>query len=144
MRLMLLLLTATLSLIASADDEAIYACDTTLENVTPKCSWATDGKCEIKIKKPSISYPIRALEEKVDGCVSIVFDITKDGVADNFRIIKESPAGYGFALTALQSLMKREYPSNKEVKDWKALFRFDHNEHPTIHETVRNFRREKN
>ena len=78
-------------------------------------SVSTEFKQPIVMIHPK--YPIDAARIKQDGWVHMVFDINEKGRVKNLRVIKTSPADFGFENEATRALAKWRYkPLSKSGK----------------------------
>lgn len=75
------------------------------------------------IKKIDPNYPQALSEDKLPGCVLIVYDVKADGTADNIRVMEASPRDKGFAEAAGAALVKWEF-EKKPVKNVVMLVDF--------------------
>lgn len=63
----------------------------------------TPERCQSLDVKPA-KYPQNALNNGVQGCAVLIFDVDREGRLSNFRTALELPAEYGFAGAAAESL----------------------------------------
>ena len=75
------------------------------------------------LKKTDPNYPQALSEDKIPGCVLIVYDIQADGKADNIRVMEASPRDKGFAEAAGAALVDWEF-EKKPVKNVVMLVDF--------------------
>lgn len=75
------------------------------------------------LKKIEPNYPQALSEDKIPGCVLIVYDVLPDGKADNIRVMEASPRNKGFAEAAGAALVDWEF-EKKPVKNVVLLVDF--------------------
>lgn len=71
-----------------------------------------------------IRYPENALRDWTEGCAFVLYDVRKDGLADNFRIHKIVPEGRDFKEAVLEGLMKQEFDKGLDIKNRSLLVLF--------------------
>lgn len=63
----------------------------------------------IRGEEPAAFYPAKARDERVDGYVSVELVLNETGSVLEARVIRESPAGMGFGLAALDTTKTWEF-----------------------------------
>ncbi|WP_336715202.1 TonB family protein [Pantoea ananatis] len=73
-----------------------------------------------------IHYPERAEALRIDGAVSLIYDIDVNGKVNNIRVVKSNP-DYVFDRSVVKQMSKWEFPKNEEKKDVELNIIFDAN-----------------
>lgn len=63
---------------------------------------------------------------RIDGAVSLIYDIDVNGKVNNIRVIKSNP-DYVFDRSVVKQVSKWEFPKNEEKKDVELNIIFDAN-----------------
>ncbi|WP_288496893.1 energy transducer TonB [uncultured Erwinia sp.] len=72
----------------------------------------------------SASYPLRAWQLGKTGSVTVKFDVDKNGVAENFRIVESSPKGF-FERSAINAVKAQKFQPGKPDKDRELTVKFE-------------------
>jgi periplasmic protein TonB len=80
---------------------------------------------------PTQAWPSRAEREGIDGYVDLAFVVNEFGQVEQVTVLKEEPAGYGFAGKAMEALKKLRFkPATYEKMSvrqrWKRRYTWSH------------------
>jgi len=64
-------------------------------------------------------YPVRALQDRVEGYVLLEFTVDEKGRVRDILVLNETPASYGFAKAAADAALKFKY--NPKIQDGIAV-----------------------
>ena len=86
----------------------------------------------LKIVEPT--YPVAARQNKVNGCVTLAFDIMPDGKTDHYQLIELQPPGIGmFEWAALKALAQWRFEPSDAVHRTQMTFVFKLDQ-PALHD----------
>jgi TonB family protein len=69
----------------------------------------TDADARISGPDQPPKYPPRAEREGITGYVDLLFVVNESGFAGQITVLKEEPAGYGFAAAAIEAVRKLRF-----------------------------------
>lgn len=73
-----------------------------------------------------IKYPERAESLRIDGNVSIIYDIDNNGKVNNIRVVNAEPK-YVFERSVVKQISRWKFPRNDEKKNIELNVIFDAN-----------------
>ncbi len=65
-----------------------------------------------------MTAPEIAKAQHIDGCATIIFQLTRDGKARNISLLRERPAGYGFGAAVAEQTRKGTFAPPASENDW--------------------------
>jgi len=69
----------------------------------------TDADARITGPDQTPKYPPRAEREGISGYVDLLFVVSESGFAGQITVLKEEPAGYGFAAAAIEAVRRLRF-----------------------------------